>query len=70
MRLQRERTLEGQRWTLDITNHDMTSVPLDKFDHLLIQECSGSASISDALLALEMVARKLESRALTERAKP
>ena len=67
MRLRRERTLDGQRWTLDITDYDMQSVPLDKFDHLLLQECSGSDAISDALLALETMARRLEQ---AERAKP
>lgn len=45
---------------LELSQVDLEEVPLDNFDRALLRECSGSSSIADALLCLEMIARRLE----------
>lgn len=39
---------------------DFLEVELDNFDRFLLKECNKSNKISDKLLALETIARKLE----------
>lgn len=47
---------------LVITRSDLTKVDLTEFDRALIAECEKSDLISDRLLVLEMLARKLEPK--------
>lgn len=45
---------------LTITRSEMAKISLTGFDRALIKECEESDLISDRLLILEMLARKLE----------
>ena len=48
---------------------DFFEIELDDFDRLLLRECDKSNKISDKLLALETIARKLE-KASNKRIEP
>ena len=50
------------RYTLLISDFDLTTVELDQFDWALIEECSKNESIADVLLALQTIAFRLEQR--------
>lgn len=39
---------------------DMVECPLDNFDRALLHECNKSKKVSDKLLALETIVRRLE----------
>ena len=47
-------------YTLVIPHESYTKARLYPHDRLLIGECEGSNRISDKLLALEMIARRIE----------
>jgi hypothetical protein len=48
-------------YTLRITNDELVRARLQPFDRLLIADCEGKDStISDKLLALETIARRIE----------
>lgn len=50
-------------YKLTITGGDMAAVELLGFDKLLLRECETSGKISDKLLALETLARRIEEGA-------
>ena len=45
---------------LTITNDEMMRCGFQPFDRLLLTECEASSAISDKLLALETIARRVE----------
>lgn len=45
---------------LEIDGHEYVRARLDRFDHLLIADCEGSNKVSDKLLMLETIARRIE----------
>ena len=45
---------------LKINGSELMQIKFNKFDYALIDECEKSSTISDTLLALEMIARKIE----------
>lgn len=47
-------------YTLTLTGSEMTAVELHEFDKLLLRECETSGKISDKLLALETIVRRIE----------
>jgi len=49
-------------YNLEITDDDLRLVNLLKVDELLIEECEKSEKISDKLLALETIARRIEEK--------
>ena len=49
-------------YRLSITHTEFAQVSFNDFDRLLIDECETSDRVSDKLLALEMIARRIESR--------
>ena len=51
-----------KKYIIEITNFDIVSLRLDKFDNQLLDECSKSEKISDTLLALETIARRIEEQ--------
>lgn len=48
------------RATLEIEAGDMLNVELSQTDRALLRECEQSGSISDKLLALETITRRIE----------
>ena len=48
-------------YSLSISDAEYIRPHFDSFDRLLINECETSNKVSDKLLALEMIARKVES---------
>lgn len=48
------------RYTVEITSQDLEEARLTAFDRRLIHECEGSSRVSDKLLALETLARRIE----------
>ena len=51
-------------YKLTISNRDMMVVGFQPFDRLLLTECEESSKISDKLLALETIARRIEESSL------
>lgn len=49
-------------YTLRIRMGEMVCAPLNRFDKLLLADCEGSNKVSDKLLALETIARRIEER--------
>ena len=49
-----------QKFTVTITADDLIRVPLSDSDRMVLHECSESWKMSDALLALELIASNLE----------
>lgn len=47
-------------FTLTISTDDARLARLDGFDDALLEDCRGSMSIADQLLALELFARRIE----------
>lgn len=47
-------------YQLRIEDHELEFAPLDTFDLLLLKECGTSSAISDKLLALKTIARRIE----------
>jgi hypothetical protein len=56
-------------WLLTIPHHFLVAVKLDAFDYKLLHECEGSGKISDTLLALEMLTRKIEEQFISQDSK-
>ena len=52
----------ARSYLLRISDAEFSSMLLSKFDRLLIDECDGSEKISDKLLALETIVRRIEDR--------
>jgi hypothetical protein len=52
--------LMKQTITIEVFDLDMIGLKLKEDDRLLLEECSNSDKISDKLLALELIARKIE----------
>jgi hypothetical protein len=48
--------------TIEINDLEMVLLKLDRFDRLLLDECNKSNKISDKLLALECMARRIEEQ--------
>jgi len=48
------------RAIIEFNLFDFVMVKLDWQDRILLQECNKSTSVADKLLALEMIARKIE----------
>ena len=46
---------------IKLTQLDLKTAKLDSWDRFLLDECDESEKISDKLLALEMLARKIEA---------
>ena len=63
MKLLCEKDIENQqtRYTLVMTDLDLIKVRLGAFDKLLIDKCEQSDKVSDKLLGLETIARKVEA---------
>ena len=63
LEMYKEDSGENTIYRLTISRLDMAHVKFDKFDRKLIEECSAEkddATISDQLLALEMITRRVE----------
>lgn len=53
--------MENTKYVLEIDSIDLVKANFDKFDLLLLRDCeSKDAKISDHLLALEMICRRIE----------
>jgi len=53
--------IEGlSRYNLTITDYNLTKVIFTDFDRVLLGECEKSNKISDKVLALEMITRRIE----------
>ena len=63
MKLTRTHDLKGRRttYTLTIEDSEIVRMHLDRFDMRLITDCSTSNKISDVLLGLETIARRIEA---------
>jgi len=49
-------------YTILIPSVERTRVILDEFDHKLLDECISSGKVSDLLLGLETLVRKIEEQ--------
>ncbi len=48
-------------WTLVLDGAEIVRAKLDDFDHRVLADCSGAdATVSDKLLALEILVRRIE----------
>lgn len=47
-------------FVLEIHESELIRVPLTAADRLVLQDCESSDSVADKLLALELIARKIE----------
>lgn len=50
------------QFCLELEEYEVASVRLDNWDRLLLQECEGSKNVSDQLLALELLTRRIEEQ--------
>ena len=53
---------ETNKYIIEVSLQEFASIKFDEFDWKLLDECSKSTKISDALLALETIARKIEEQ--------
>ncbi len=62
MRLDEDSSRDQHRYVLTIERAERLKVTLSPADELLLAECTGrpDATISDTLLALELLARRIE----------
>ena len=49
--------------TIEITDQDMAKAGFYEFDHEMMRSCNESDKVSDRLLALELIARRIEDQA-------
>lgn len=56
----------GERtYTLKVNDYELLMATLERYDRMFIAECESSGRVSDKLLALETIARRIEENAPT-----
>lgn len=61
MKLQTSVDLFGvRRVVLECTEHEITDLALNYYDMRLLRECEASEKVSDKLLALQLIAKRME----------
>jgi hypothetical protein len=58
---------DERTYTIKVQMGELVRANLSRFDRALIAECEASGKVSDKLLALETIARRIEESAATER---
>lgn len=51
----------AKRYVLEFEGYDLLAIKPDQFTRMLLRECNESNSVADKLLALEHIARNIES---------